>query len=1716
MVHNFNGWNPLQWFKGEAPKKTNRNRRPILESLENREVPATILVTNLLDSTNASFPLEGSLRKAIALAKSGDEIRFDESLFPEGQGAKRLTLNGAVGDLVAIQNNVAIVGPGKFITGNNDYKLLIQSDIGFSRFQPNTIISNGGSNYRVGDVLDQGSTQFFGGAAFQVMSVDASGAVTQIQVINPGANSTFNGTLSDLTSVTGLNRLTPRPSTDPNRIPKTGSGLILTNPSKDLASGIVLSQLINSTPQTLSISGIQFGDAYDRTITQNLGSLIIDDCKFQDDPSVPGSVTTYISAAVGTGSITVTNSSFTGAVYQVDSTGQGSFTFRNSTFTAADGGFSLGRAIRLRGGGVTTVIESCGFSLLDSGVYTNSQTATVNNSYFSSVYGGFAADGADTTVTNCYFADNKGVVVRIDPSPSGNVNYIGTLSAYNEASLTVSKSLFLRNTISDIDNFNSGGAAIYNYSGKLSIDQCGFSENAISITGYPASDPSPPDYLANPNQIPTAAYSGGGAVYSGGNTNITNSYFNQNKVVSTVDFWEYTAAGTPPADSKPQYSGGGALYLTSNGGTTRQITLTNNTITQNSVIFDTLNATTVPYIGITATGAGLNGGGLIIASGINATESNYTFPRSFTGTTQALLVNNTITDNTLINDSVIGVQAQSSNIRTVFSTTVQPALGWLNPTDTGGLFTNTSNNSYTNFLNNVIINNVGIEYVSDLGFGTVAASNTGCTYTQRDENGGNGLFTSLGYNLFDDAYAYWNGGNYNAFRTTGDLVYSATKPIFDVYGLQNNQGPQIGLATEQPVSILADKGQGNILTMALDRLSPARDAGNSSVYTPGTPVQLTTDARGVKRLINLAVDMGAYEVQTATNTTITNPILTPAAPPTYPNPFFKGTYGVPLVVTASIVPNDNKPSNSSIGGTAKLVSASDATKVFATGTVFPVSQTDFTKGGTVQLVLNSTSLNTLPTGLNDYLVVYNGDMSYAISQTNVFSIQISAATTTTTLNTGSPSPQSPNTDVTFTGYVDYFPSTSVPAGTITIQSSPQGAGIWTNLTTTTLGTNAEFSATAKFVNLGDFDVRAVFATADTAKFLGSTSNLVYQEIGYLPKVELDPAPFIDKYERGQEVTFTAFVYYDPVNGVPTGTVTFATPDGIEIFTVPPPSPSPAGTMTYTVTLDPDMLPIGENQIVAIYNRDGGAYVGQESQPESLIITGRSTSTSLKASPTSGVYGSPVTFTATITPSGPPNYAGGFVEFYAGSTLLQSLPVTFVQSTPQPVQYTSYGLTGGSYSVTARYTGDGENYLPSISEPVVVVISQATTALTLNPSSAQIAVGTPVTLTATLTNSAEDPSAQPSGSINFYRDGAMIGSSTLKGNTAIFVVSPEEAGTINYEAKYAGNINYASSSGRTSVIAYQNVQEDFYLVAPQAGPIVQVFDRVTNQQRTVFQPFGPNYSGGFTVAKGDVNNDGVADMLYAPRSGGQIQIFDGSNFNPLGTVYPFGPGFPDSLSIAVGDINGDSFGDIIAAPSGIGMPPHVVAISGRDMTSTLFSKYAYSTSFMGGVSVAAGEVDGDGAMDIITAPLAGAPPHIVTFNGLTGNVMQSYYAYSPLYQGGTSITAADLDKDGFTEIITGASAAAPHVVVVDSRTMSVKASFYAYAPNFGGGVRVTTAQDLNGDGVDDIIVGPGPGAGPNIVRFDGKLALQNQAIVIDSFFAYGPMPELNYYGGTFVG
>src|SRR5438045_2187130 len=58
-------------------------------------------------------------------------------------------------------------------------------------------------------------------------------------------------------------------------------------------------------------------------------------------------------------------------------------------------------------------------------------------------------------------------------------------------------------------------------------------------------------------------------------------------------------------------------------------------------------------------------------------------------------------------------------------------------------------------------------------------------------------------------------------------------------------------------------------------------------------------------------------------------------------------------------------------------------------------------------------------------------------------------------------------------------------------------------------------------------------------------------------------------------------------------------------------------------------------------------------------------------------------------------------------------------------------------------------------------------------------------------------------------------------------------------------------------------------------------------------------------------------------------------------------------------------------------------------SAFSSFMAYSPSFAGGVRVAAGDVNGDGLMDVVTAPGPGGAPNVKVFDGKTGMLLQSF-------------------------------------------------------------------------------------------------------------------------------
>jgi uncharacterized delta-60 repeat protein len=330
------------------------------------------------------------------------------------------------------------------------------------------------------------------------------------------------------------------------------------------------------------------------------------------------------------------------------------------------------------------------------------------------------------------------------------------------------------------------------------------------------------------------------------------------------------------------------------------------------------------------------------------------------------------------------------------------------------------------------------------------------------------------------------------------------------------------------------------------------------------------------------------------------------------------------------------------------------------------------------------------------------------------------------------------------------------------------------------------------------------------------------------------------------------------------------------------------------------------------------------------------------------------------------------------------------------------------------------------------------------------------------------------------------------------------GTLALQAD--GKIVVASGSGSLSLARFGPAPR-IYAVGADAGggPEVKVYDADTGALKLDFFAYDPNFRGGVRVAVGDANGDGVPDIITAPGPGGgpEVKVFDGVSGKVLMDFMAFDPNFTGGVYVAAGDVNGDGHADIIAGADA-GGGPEVRVFSGAD-GSVLQSFFAYNPGFIGGVRVAAGDVFNTGIAAIITAPGLSGGPNVKVFDA-NGNVRQSFFAYDPNFTGGIYVAAADVDGDGHADIITGAGpGGGPNVKVFSGVDDTVLQSFFAYSPAFAGGVRVgalTTSA-----GTTELLTGAGPGGGPAV----GVLSATGQTAV-DSFFAYDP----NFPGGVFVG
>jgi hypothetical protein len=219
----------------------------------------------------------------------------------------------------------------------------------------------------------------------------------------------------------------------------------------------------------------------------------------------------------------------------------------------------------------------------------------------------------------------------------------------------------------------------------------------------------------------------------------------------------------------------------------------------------------------------------------------------------------------------------------------------------------------------------------------------------------------------------------------------------------------------------------------------------------------------------------------------------------------------------------------------------------------------------------------------------------------------------------------------------------------------------------------------------------------------------------------------------------------------------------------------------------------------------------------------------------------------------------------------------------------------------------------------------------------------------------------------------------------------------------------------------------------------------------------------------------------------------------------------------------AFESAVAQPGGkpdtivLVSPTQVIVQNGPEGAPNIAAPFP---GWTGEKRVTVGDVNDDGTPDYIFTAGAGGGPQVEIVSGKDGTVLFNFFAYNSSFRGGVFTATADVNGDGFADIVTGAGAGGgPHVRVFSGKDGSVLADFFAYDPSFRGGVSVA-AGDVTGDGTPDIVTGPGPGGGSQILVIDGtKLDQRNPttgqilpAAIAASFFAFDP----SFQGGAFVG
>lgn len=362
-----------------------------------------------------------------------------------------------------------------------------------------------------------------------------------------------------------------------------------------------------------------------------------------------------------------------------------------------------------------------------------------------------------------------------------------------------------------------------------------------------------------------------------------------------------------------------------------------------------------------------------------------------------------------------------------------------------------------------------------------------------------------------------------------------------------------------------------------------------------------------------------------------------------------------------------------------------------------------------------------------------------------------------------PNPSTFSNAVTFSAQVAITSGSGTPTGTVTFFDGANPIASNVKMSTSGLATYSDSS-----LSVGVHSITATY-NGDTNDSTSTSTPALSQIVNEATATAL--ASSGTPSALGASVTFTATVNSLGGGVTPTGTVTFF--DGA----------NPLQTIALsgsTASYSTSSLADGVHSITAVYNGDAAAYVlGSTSGVLKQDVLAGSTVV-VRSSGSPSIYGSAVTFTATVTSSASLSPTGT-VNFFDGTTKIGS---SLIVGTTGAASLTISSLTAGTHAITASYLGD-TNSGPGTSAAIVQTVNLAptTTALVAAPTTG--IAGKAEILTATVKGTG---TGTVTGKVSFTDGTTVLGSANVAANGTAALSVTLAPGSHALVATYSGDAN----------------------------------------------------------------------------------------------------------------------------------------------------------------------------------------------------------------------------------------------------------------------------------------------------------------------------------------